>query len=217
MRWHVSSIIPRPARERALDDVADRLPGGAVELHQPHLLDGAEVGRPGVDGNARQDDRAPVILQRRCLPHDVLARQIVAALGQNLKQRFGRGIAEDGVAILLVAIGIIFVHERQPGLDGRVFLPGGVAGVLEERGRDHANGILKPRRSQRVGDRSRRIDQQQHRMPIQFSRSADGARRDRRRAIEHEHFGTGTLEDVDLGIDRHIRLDGNVGRDHARR
>ena len=106
--------------------------------------------------------RALVILQRCCLPHDVLARQIVAALGQHLNQGLRRRIAEDGVAILLVAFGIIFVHERQPILDGGVFLPGGIAGVLQERGRYHANGILKAGRPQRIRDRSCRIDQQEH-------------------------------------------------------
>ena len=142
----------------------------AVELHQPHLLDRAEIGRPGVDGNTRQNERALKILQRRGLPHDVLARQVVAALGQHLDQRFGRGIAEDGVAVVLVAIGKIFVHERQPGLDGGVLLPGGVAGVFQERGRDHADGVLQARRPQRVGDRGRRIDEHQHRMPVHFGR-----------------------------------------------
>ena len=75
--------------------------------------------------------------------------------------------------------------------------------------------FCKPRRSQRIRDRSRRIDQHHHRMPTQFGRSADGARRDRRRAIEHEHFSSGILEDVDLRIDRHIRLDGDISHDHA--
>src|SRR4051794_11133869 len=54
-------IVIRPRRERALDHVADRLPGIAVELHQPHLLDRMEVGRPGVDRNARKHNRTLVI------------------------------------------------------------------------------------------------------------------------------------------------------------
>ena len=71
--------------------------------------------------------------------------------------RSRRSIAEDGVAVVLVAIGIIFVHERRPFLDGRVLLPRGIAGVLQERGRDHADGVLKARRSQRAGNRSRAL------------------------------------------------------------
>src|SRR5437879_101541 len=76
------SIITRRPRKRALDHVADRLPGIAVELHQPHLLDRVEVGRAGVDRNARKYDRTLVIPERRRLPHDVLTRQVVAALSQ---------------------------------------------------------------------------------------------------------------------------------------
>jgi ABC-type branched-subunit amino acid transport system substrate-binding protein len=49
----------------------------------------------------------------------------------------------------------------------------------------------------------------------QFGRPADRPRGDRRRTIEDEHFGAGILEDVDLGIDRHIRLDGDIGNDHV--
>src|SRR2546422_11366961 len=92
------SIVARRSRERALDHVADRLPGIAVELHQPHLLDRVEVGRAGVDRNARKYDRTLVIPERRRLPHDVLTRQVVAALSQHLDQGFGRRVAEDGVA-----------------------------------------------------------------------------------------------------------------------
>src|SRR6478736_5173675 len=95
------SIIPGYARERAFDDVADRLPGIAVELHQAQLLDGTEIRRPGVDGDARQRHRALVVPQRRRLPHDVLAREVVAALAQDLEQGLGRGVAEDGVAVVL--------------------------------------------------------------------------------------------------------------------
>ncbi len=57
------SIVPALADERAFDDVADRLPYVAVELHQPHLLDGAEIRRPRIDRDARQQDRVAIVLQ----------------------------------------------------------------------------------------------------------------------------------------------------------
>jgi hypothetical protein len=66
-KWQ-DSIIPRHNRERAFDEVADRLPGIAVELHQAQLLDGTEIRRPGIDGDARQRHRSLVIPQRRGLP-----------------------------------------------------------------------------------------------------------------------------------------------------
>ena len=53
------------------------------------------------------------------------------------------------------------------------------------------------------------------RMPAQLRRPADGPRRNRRRAIEHERLGAGVFQDVELGIDRHIGLDGDVGHDHV--
>src|SRR4051794_408541 len=102
MKPGTSSIVPGNAGESALDHVSDRLPGTAVELHQPHLFDGTEIRRSSIDRNARQPDRTLVSLQRRRLPHDVLARKIVAALAQYLRERFGRGVSVQGIAILLV-------------------------------------------------------------------------------------------------------------------
>ncbi len=58
-------LLLRAAGERTLDHVTDRLPYGAVELHQTHLLDGVEVGRPGVERDARKRDRIPVASQGR--------------------------------------------------------------------------------------------------------------------------------------------------------
>ena len=45
-RARTGSIVPGQAGEGAVDHVTDRLPRIAVELHQPHLLDGTEIRRP---------------------------------------------------------------------------------------------------------------------------------------------------------------------------
>src|SRR5581483_843365 len=85
-RLSIRPVLPRGADKGAFDDLADRLPSVAVELHQPHLLDRAVVGRAGADGNAGQHDRGAEVLQSGRLAQDVLARQVVAALPQHLRQ-----------------------------------------------------------------------------------------------------------------------------------
>src|ERR1700674_3484190 len=78
--------ISRAARKCAVEKLPDRLPGSAVELHQSHFLDGAEIGRACGDRNPRQRDRASKIFQRLRLLHDVFAGEIIAALLQDLNQ-----------------------------------------------------------------------------------------------------------------------------------
>src|SRR4051794_6327126 len=83
----VSSLSsPLPS---AADHVAHQLPALAVELLELHLLDREEIGRAGIDLDARQQHRHFEVLEVGRLLHDVLARQIVAALLQHLGQRVG--------------------------------------------------------------------------------------------------------------------------------
>src|ERR671912_2283408 len=65
-------------------DLAEQLPGLALEALQLHSLDRVKVGRAGRDRDARQQARDPELLVAGGLLHQVLARQAIAALLQRL-------------------------------------------------------------------------------------------------------------------------------------
>jgi hypothetical protein len=96
------------------EDGADGLPTRAVETLHLHLLDREEVGCTGIDLDARQYHAGLQILEVRGFLHHVLARERVAALLENLNERLRHGIAVDGKARGLVAVGKVLVHEGQP-------------------------------------------------------------------------------------------------------
>src|SRR3984957_20140156 len=90
------------------DDGAEQVPLLALEPHHLQLLDRGEVGRPGVDLDARQQRVGLEILQARRLLHDVLAREIVAALLQHLHQRLRDAVAVHHRAVEPVGVGVVF-------------------------------------------------------------------------------------------------------------
>src|SRR5260370_13723562 len=91
-------------------DRPERLPSLAVKTHHPELLDDAIVGRAGVDRKTGQQQIQPEILQVCRLPHDILARDVVAALPQHLYHQFGRAIAIGRQDTLTIAFWIVSVH-----------------------------------------------------------------------------------------------------------
>src|SRR5689334_25374963 len=60
-------------RKCRLKHIADRLPGAAVELDQPQLLDRLEIPRPRIDLDARQQRGSLVVVECGRLLHHVLA------------------------------------------------------------------------------------------------------------------------------------------------
>src|SRR3954453_2021934 len=92
------------AADVGADHVSEQLPLLALELLELKLADRREIGRRGVDLDARQQRLGAEVLQARRLLYDVLAREIVAALLQDLNQRLGHGIADEGALIELVAV-----------------------------------------------------------------------------------------------------------------
>ena len=59
--------------------------------------------------------------------------------------------------LLLVSAGIVALHERQPCFGRRVIFPGGIAHVLQERGRDDTERIFEAGGSERSSNRRRHI------------------------------------------------------------
>src|SRR5215208_3362282 len=80
-----SGLLYLTARSAILDDRAEQFPALAVELHHLHLLVDAVVGRRGVGDHAGQRQAAGDVLQIGRLLHDVFAREVVAALLQDLQ------------------------------------------------------------------------------------------------------------------------------------
>src|SRR4029077_19123523 len=66
--------------DRTGQQVAEQIPALAVKSRHLHLLDRREIGRAGVGDDARKQHRHRDAMQIRDLFHDVLARQLVAAL-----------------------------------------------------------------------------------------------------------------------------------------
>src|SRR6516162_358955 len=80
-------------RKSIFEHVADRLPRPAIELHQSQFLDRLKIPTPGAYPDPRQQKRGLVVLERRRLPHDVFARQVITAPLEYLDQRLGGRIA----------------------------------------------------------------------------------------------------------------------------
>src|SRR5712691_4276187 len=89
----------RSAADIGADDIAEQLPGIALEPHQLKLGKRGKVAGAGVDLDAGQQatELKPSYVGR--LPHDVLAREIVATLLQYLDQRLGNCIAVNNRSV----------------------------------------------------------------------------------------------------------------------
>jgi hypothetical protein len=119
-------------RKSIFQHVADRLPRPTVELHQSQVLDRLEVPTAGAYPDARQQQRRSVVLERRRLPHDVFAGQVVPAPFEHLNQGLGGRIAEKRRAVVVAGVAIVFVLEAQPFLDRLIVFPRGIVPVLRK-------------------------------------------------------------------------------------
>src|SRR5271165_6586147 len=100
-----------PRRAGILEDRAEQLPAFAVEAHHLQLLVDAIVRWRGVDLHPGQSEVADDVLQRGCLLHDVLAREVVTGLLQHLNQELRGRVAVGVEARVLVALRIVLGHE----------------------------------------------------------------------------------------------------------
>src|SRR5439155_8715133 len=128
----------RSAADIGADDVAEPLPGFALEPHQLKLGKRGKVGGAGIDLDPGQQatELKPSYVGR--LPHDVLAREIVATLLQYVDQRLGNCVAVNNRSIRAICFREVFVQEFIPGLHSRIVLPLRIRWVLEVSLRDDA-------------------------------------------------------------------------------
>src|SRR6202040_3045987 len=104
---------------------------------------------------------------------DILAREIVAALLQDLHQQLGGAIAIDREDAFPVASRIITVHEGAPSLYAFVITPGRVSGLLERARRDDALCVLDARGAQDRVDRGRAHAKEVNGLPIKLCHLSD--------------------------------------------
>ncbi len=118
-------------------------------------------------------------------------------------------------AAVLVAIGIILVHEGAPFLHAGVVVPARIAGVLAVVDADDALGVLEACGLEHSADRLRIDVQDVDRIPSEFGHLADRLSREFGCAHVVEQVGADGLEFHDLGIDGRIGdLVGGLGDDH---
>src|SRR5215813_9419025 len=89
--------------DRAGQQVAEQIPACAVEFAHLDLFERRKIGRRCIELDAGQRQRHDKVLEVRGLLHDVLARQLVAALLDDLRRRIGKAIAGDVAGVRLVA------------------------------------------------------------------------------------------------------------------
>src|SRR5262249_41967656 len=111
-------------------------PSLQLQLGPDHVIAGA-----GVDPDAGQCSRQYKVLQRFRLFDDVVAREIVAALLEDLFQQHALLIAGEIAGVGDVGAGQIFVEKRPKILDSSVILPALIIRILVRSADDHADGI----------------------------------------------------------------------------
>ncbi len=163
------------------------------------------VGRAGVDLDALHHHGKLDTLEQAGLPHDVFAREVVAAVLQDLDRQLADQIAEDGLAVGLAHAREIALHEGAPFAEHRLAGRCRVFALEPVGRRQQAFRILRARRLNhgrvRIGDRGGELQ----RPPTEFGGSLDRHDREFRRGELDEDVGAGGLE---LG---HLGVDGGVG------
>src|SRR5258707_453927 len=111
----MSQSLHRPAplllSASALHQLAEQDPAVAPKLHHVELIDRRIVRRAGVYGNAWQQDVRFYAPQTGGLLHDILPRQIVSALAQNVFQRLRLAVSKHEDRIGLVDTRHVFIQE----------------------------------------------------------------------------------------------------------
>src|SRR5882672_11445854 len=111
-----SSQLTVLAADVGADDVAEALPGFALESHELQLRERSEIGGAGVNLDAGQQAAEFKVLDARGLLHDVFAGEIVAAVLQHVHEALRDGVGVHHRKIGAISFRIVFIQERIPGL-----------------------------------------------------------------------------------------------------
>ena len=138
-------------------DVAEQMPIRPFEAHQLPLLDRGEIARRGIEADAGKQHSQFDVLQIGGMPHHALARQIVAALPQEVNQRLRRVVTVHDQRIAAIGAGKIAVQESAEILEAGIVLPYRIVRVLEVGRRDQPLGVLKSYGLDHAADRGRDV------------------------------------------------------------
>src|SRR6266852_3378973 len=203
------------AADIAADDIAEQVPGLALEFHQLKLGDRGEVSGAGINFDARQQEAELQTFDAGRLLHDVLAREIVAAGLQHMHEALCDGVAVYHVAIYPVAFREILDEEFVEGLHAGVILPLRIGRILQIGGRDDGLRILKTDRLHHGADRGTDVVKKVQRLPANLVHLLDRLRREFRRGDIEEHIGVQRLQLDDVRIDGRLRdLEAFLDDDH---
>src|SRR5581483_1344762 len=106
----------------------------------------------GVDLDPGQQHFAPEVLQVGGLFHDVLAREIVAALLEHLDHGLRDGVTDDDRTIELVGFRKILGQEIQKLFHAGVIVPLRIGNVLQVGGRNDALRVIESGRLDDAAD-----------------------------------------------------------------
>ncbi len=192
------------ATSRPVDHVTKPHPAFAVELDQLLLGDRIILIRRGVELDPGQQQRQLQAFQARRLLEDVRARELVAALLENLDRRLRDRDADLVLRIVEIALGIVLLHEVAVPLDPVVAGELRVGRVLQIGRGDDADRLVETGRRQHRRDRRGIVHQELGRVPVDVEGLADRLRRDLVGRGAEEHIGAGARQRHDLRINRGI-------------
>ena len=150
------------------------------------------------DLDSRQQHRQLEILDRERLAQNILPRQIVAALLENMNHRCGGNESVDRDRLVNVRRAQVFCRESRPFLEAEIVLPARVRRILEVSGGDQSLRLLETRGLQRSFDRSRAEKQIAFRRPADVIDFADGLRGGLVGCRDNERINAGALQRDDL-------------------
>src|SRR5215471_9351346 len=190
-------------------------PGLAVEADELSLLDGVKIRRARIDPDAGQKHRQLQVFQVRCLPYDVLARKVIAALPQDRHQRLRHTVSVYVVNVLRSTVRVVLLHECEIVLSRLLVLPRRIVRVLYVTTGDETHRLLEASRLQygRNGDGD--VVEKLLGFPTDVIGLADGLSCELGRSDVEESICARGLQGHDLGIDGRIAyLVGHLRDDH---
>jgi hypothetical protein len=165
---------------------------------QLHLGPDHIAGRPGVDLDAGQRGRNHEIPERFGLRRNVGARQVVAALPEDLLEHHALLIAGQVAVVGDVGARKVLFEEDAVSLDAGIVVPFRVVGILVGRANNDAHRIVQAGGLQGSRDRAGRKVDDDHRLPADLGGPADRLRGKLRRSRDEQCIRSRALQADDL-------------------